>query len=185
MKKFKSLFCVALFAMALFCVENINAQQKEGVTINGVTWATTNVGATTIEGNGSYYTWEQAKTACPKGWRLPTMKELEMFQNVVPSEEDFGVYDIEAKVPSTWTTLNGKNGRHFTDKVTGNNIFMPAAGYRYDNDGTLNYVGTYGFYWSSTEYSSTHAYYLSFRSGSVGLYNYYNNFSFSVRCVAE
>lgn len=29
-----------------------------------------------IDSRGRTYTWEQAKEACPKGWRLPTAKEL-------------------------------------------------------------------------------------------------------------
>jgi len=92
MKKIFYLFSVAIFATILF---NACGQKKssgntpttdEGVVINGVKWATRNVGSTgtfvtTTEDYGNYYTWEQAKTACPKGWRLPTDTELELLIN--------------------------------------------------------------------------------------------------------
>lgn len=44
-------------------------------------------------------------------------------------------------------------------------VFLPAAGYRVG--ATVNYVGSYGFYWSSSAHSSSYAYYLSFNSGNV------------------
>ena len=50
-----------------------------------------------------------------------------------------------------WTTVNGVNGGKFTG-TNGGSIFLPAAGYRYDSD--LYYAGTYGFFWSSTQYPS-------------------------------
>ena len=55
---------------------------------------------------------------------------------------------------STWSTLNGVNGRKFTGPNWGT-IFLPAAGHRwYDY---LNYAGGYGIYWSSTLYGATRA----------------------------
>ena len=186
MKNLKiTLLAAVLFGFAFSNLQNANAQNAlEGVEINGVTWSTTNVGATTPEGYGNYYTWEEAKTACPNGWRLPTMKELEMFADYDLQEERV----IDAEVPSTWETLNGKNGRHFTDKVTGNSIFIPAAVLRYlneGNEGAVRYTGEYGYYWSSTEYNSASAYHFCFYSGNAGLDYGYNTVGHNVRCVAE
>lgn len=44
-------------------------------------------------------------------------------------------------------------------------VFLPASGY-YDDGGWLR-AGTYGYYWSSTEYNSTYGYFLSFYSSNV------------------
>ena len=173
MKKFKYLFCIALFAMAL----NANAQQK-GVTINGVTWATTNVGATSPEGYGNYYTWEQAQTACPKGWRLPIKDEL-------MAQLD------KKKIIREWRTLNGINGWYLTDLATGNNVFLPAAGRSSSSGSSIHSVGKDSVYWSSTEYSGNCLYGGGCAYGLaidplyvyLGIVDKLNGCS--VRCVAE
>lgn len=61
-------------------------------------------------------------------------------------------------------------------------VFLPAAGIR---DGTsLINVGSSGYYWSSSCYSSNHAYNMSFFSGGVNPQNYnYRYYGFSVRLV--
>jgi len=41
------------------------------------------------------------------------------------------------KVSNEWITENGINGRKFTDKVTGNSLFLPAAGCRAYGNGTI------------------------------------------------
>lgn len=46
-----------------------------------------------------------------------------------------------------WTQFNGAKGCLVTG-LNGNKIFLPATGYRYDND--LTNEGTQGNYWSST-----------------------------------
>jgi len=112
----------------------------EYVLINGVKWATRNVGTTPKtftsqpEDNGGYYTWEQAKTACPVGWRLPTKSELQKL--------------IDAGY--VWTTLNAKNGGIFGRSVS--SIFLPAAGAENIKYSIILFEGRMGFYWSSTEF---------------------------------
>ena len=175
--------------------------QETGVVINGVTWATRNVGApktfvTNIEDYGGYYQWNRKDTAnfllnddyyasefasvttwlpandpSPAGWRVPTSAELDSLLDAV-------------KVTSEWTTENGINGYRFTDKATSKSIFLPAAGFRDREDGTLYDVdNTYGYYWSSTEYSSD-AYYLElYGSGGAILDYFYKANGYSVRPV--
>jgi len=140
----------------------------EGVKINGITWATKNVGASNPEDYGNYYTWEEAKTACPKGWRLPTKEEFKSLK----------------KSDNVWTFQNGKTGRKFGE--TNNFIFFPAAGCRDYNDGTLGYMGSYGGYWSSTSGGEAVAYYAHFTSGIVTTaFRCYRTIGQSVRCVLE
>ena len=87
-------------------------------------------------------------------WRMPTTEQQrELYENC----------------SSVWTTQNGVNGRLFTGS-NGNTLFLPAAGDRWYE--SLYYVGSDGYYWSRTLYSSLRgsAYTLDFNSGSVGWY---------------
>ncbi len=69
-------------------------------------------------------------------WRMPTNDEFtELLNNC------------------TWTqtTLNGVNGYRVTSNKSGytdRSIFLPAAGYH--STSHLNYVGSFGYYWSSS-----------------------------------
>ena len=174
----------------------------EGVVINGVKWATRNVAAPGTfaakpEDAGLFYqwnrktawpatgeiagwdsnvpsgdAWEKVNDPCPVGWRVPTFAEIQK------------LLDIN-KVSSEWVTQNGIAGRKFTDKVTGHNIFLPAAGCRYFYDGALYDVGSYGRYWISTVVGSGDAYYLYFDSGYAYRGYGYHSFGRSVRAVAE
>lgn len=69
-----------------------------------------------------------------EGWRMPTYDDLcELCNNCTWN----------------WTTLNDVNGYEVVGP-NGNSIFLPAAGYR--NYRSLNSVGSYGNYWSSSLY---------------------------------
>ena len=177
--------------------------EKEWVEINGIKWAKRNVDmpgtfAAKPEDTGMLYqwnrktgwsatnpminsdggttwdntdadgdTWAKANDPCPTGWRVPTHEEQESLENSA----------------SEWTTLNGVTGRVFG---SGNNtLFLPAAGSR-NYSGSITYVGTYGYYWSSTPTSTTDAYNMFFYSSNVSTYYRTNRaYGFSVRCVAE
>lgn len=65
-------------------------------------------------------------------WHTPTWEEWD---------------ELCVKTNSIWTTQNGVSGRLFTAN-NGNDLFLPAAGDRYD--GGLYGAGTYGNYWSSS-----------------------------------
>ena len=146
----------------------------KGVLINGVRWATCNVDtkgtfATKPENYGNYYTWTEAKNACPNGWRLPTKAEIESLVD-------------KTYVTIEWTTLNDRNGMRFTDKATDKHIFIPAAGW---SDGTLGGVGEYGMYWGGTEYGSGTAYDMFFFSGGAYLANSPYGYGMFIRCVSN
>jgi uncharacterized protein (TIGR02145 family) len=117
---------------------------NKGVLINGIRWATCNVGekgafVSSPEEYGNYYTFGEAQTVCPKGWRLPTWTEFNRF---IGSEAEGYIYT------GKWTTLNGTFGRTYG---SGNNsIFLPAGG-GYNSNGYFS-VGKKGYYWSSSKY---------------------------------
>jgi uncharacterized protein (TIGR02145 family) len=182
-----------------------SATHDKGVVINGVRWATRNVDefgtfAKTSESAGKFYqwnrkkawnttdkkvtdwddttpegnVWEKANDPSPKGWRIPTFEEIRTLLDT-------------KKVSSEWTTQNGVKGRKFTDKATGNSIFLPAAGFRWHSDGILSSrAGSYGDYWSSTP---------NFEKWAKSLYflyrdppdrnNDFRGYGRSVRAVAE
>jgi len=157
---------------------------EDWVLINGVKWATRNVNApgtfaANREDAGMFYqsnrkkewpttgtvtgwssihilsdTWEKSNDPSPAGYRVPTLTEIQSLLNTT-------------YVSNEWTiTPNGIYGRKFTDKTTGNTLFLPAVGYRLD-DGTLHDIGTDGYYWGNAQRSSALAHYLSFGSGLV------------------
>ncbi len=66
-------------------------------------------------------------------WRMPTHAEQEELVN---------------NCTTTWTTMNGVNGRLFTSKNNGKTLFLPAAGSRYE--ASLGDAGSRGHYWSSS-----------------------------------
>jgi len=82
-------------------------------------------------------------------------------------------------------TVNGVNGRKFTDIATGKTLFLPAVGGRSDISGSLGFEGLLCYYWSSTDASGMSAYFLSCRK-DIADKNYTNrSFGFSVRSVAD
>ncbi len=106
-------------------------------------------------------------------WRMPTKAEQDELRNT-------------DNCTWTWTTMNGVNGYKVVSKKSGyagNWIFLPAAGYRLDT--SLNNVGSYGYYWSSSLYTSNpnNAYYLYFNSSNVDWRSNYRYYGHSVRPV--
>jgi len=172
----------------------------QGVVINGVRWATHNVGASSPCDYGNYYqynkgttdfllgndywnsvyananSWLPANDPSPAGWRVPTLAEIQKLCDT-------------NNVISKWITLNGVNGAKLTDRATGNSIFLPATGFRNIlGDGSLSYVGSLGYYWSSTPYYGNSAYILDFGNGPVSWAGWGGDgrlCGFYIRSVAE
>ena len=183
----------------------ISSTTDKGVVINGIKWATRNVdkpGTFTAkpEDKGMLYqwnstvgwsstdprtstdgsswnpdwngnnatTWEKTNNVCPSGWRVPTQAELTNLANT----------------DSEWTTIP-VNGRIFGNGD--NALFLPATNYRHNYDGSLDGMGTVGYYWSSTPESEPWIFFLKFSKNSANLNN--SNLrpgeGISVRCVAE
>ena len=84
---------------------------------------------------------------------------------------------------STWTTLNGKNGRKFTSKTNTNKyIFIPASGAWQQT--THNNKEKYGYFWYSTSYSSDQTYVLFFFSNAnISTGHSYRYVGLSVRAI--
>ena len=68
------------------------------------------------------------------------------------------------------------------DEVIGCGVY---PGYLTGSAGALPSRGSFGYYWSSTELSSTYGYYLAFYSASSSLSDFDKVFGFSVRCLSD
>ncbi|MBE6346669.1 MAG: DUF1573 domain-containing protein [Lentimicrobiaceae bacterium] len=135
---------------------------------SGLRWATCNSGAGSPEEYGNYLDFYEAEDATWGGnWRCPTKSEWE---------------ELKSNCAWTWTTKDGVNGYEVVGS-NGNSIFLPAAGY--SNESSLHYVGSKGYYWSSTPSISDFAYYLYFDSSGQYMDHYYCSRGRSVRLVAE
>lgn len=108
---------------------------------SGTLWKNSNEG-----GDNARYTYNEAVSRF--GNKLPTKQQLEELKN---------------KCTWTWTGSGYK-----VIGPNGNSIYLPAAGFR-GCYGGVNYVGTYGYYWSSTPGDSDDAWYLGFNSSGVGV----------------
>ena len=169
----------------------------EGVEINGVIWATRNVGefgkfAANETDPGMFYQWNRktaysatdpltpawntaaisapfdpANDPCPDGWRRPTWQEAITLRDAT-------------KVDYAWEG----NGGRFKDKTTPDNaIFLPAAGYRSEVDGSLLNKGVYGNYWENWSDDSTIGGIIIFWNGGTGSTNGLYLQAYPIRCV--
>jgi len=177
----------------------------DSVEINGVVWATRNVGAPgTFVGNpedfGMYYQWNSTvgwnstipPVSIPNGsvwnssWTGNGATTWETTNNICPAGYRVPTYaEIQSltSAGSQWTTINGVNGRIFGSGD--NTIFLPAAGDRDYNK--LYAVGTTGEYWSSDGGTalSSRALTLPFENTGVFYLNALRWAGLPVRCVAE
>ncbi len=144
---------------------------------------------------GGYYTWTAATlgsglsitadntdalySICPKGWRLPISRTTSATNWQTTS--DFYALAHQYGLDSTTSTNENDNG-FYTQAGPGTTPNFLPAGFYYS--GSSDRVGSIGYYWSATSYSSTSARYLFFSSSGVdSAGNYGRNRGLSVRCV--
>ena len=170
---------------------------------SGTMWCCCNVGASTPEGYGGYYAWGETSEKSVYNW--DTYAYGSSWNNCVDIGSDMAgtSYDVAHvsmgvpwRMPSTaqqqelinkcsrqWTQQNGVNGILVTGP-SGGQVFLPAAGSRWN--GELNYAGGGGYYWSSSlyPYGSYGAYDLLLDSEGWG-WDYYLHryYGLSVRAV--
>lgn len=95
---------------------------------------------------------------CPSGYRLPTAAE--------------------------WIAERMSWGSNSATGAFASPLKLPAAGSRYSSNGSLQDVGSYGRYWSSTV-NGTYSYYLLFYSSGAYVSDSGRAGGFSVRCIKE
>ena len=116
---------------------------------------------------------------CPDGWHLPTDAEWQELVDYLGGSTIAG-----GKMKETGTLhWNGPN----TGATNESGFSALPGGFRNTGNGLFYEAGTYGYWWSATEYSSTHAYgrFLGYGSAEVGRNNYVKSDGFSVRCIKD
>jgi uncharacterized protein (TIGR02145 family) len=111
---------------------------------------------------------------CPAGFRVPTRTQ---WQGLISNNAVLNVGG------SSWTnsTTNYSTGKRY-----GENLFLPAAGWRYNLNGSLFDRGAGGSYWSSTASASDYAWYLHLNASLSVMYGgNYRTDGFPIRCIAE
>lgn len=178
----------------------------EGVLINGVVWATTNVDApgtfaANPEDYGMLYQWNRkigwsatdpiTSSPADQEWEINDPPGNSWDADNIPCPEGWRlpIYEeleklVDAdKVRSEWTTRNGVNGREFKDNSSGNTVFFPAVGYR--PEGSPRGEAVMGVYWSSDIAYNGHILDLLFDSTAVGIRYTPRRSGCPVRCVLK
>jgi len=131
-----------------------------------------------------------ANNPCPTGWRLPTTHEWLSIVNNVDNGVSIPTTGYTSSSGNTWqwAPFNGYSNPGYLVTPSGSSeamLFLPAAGYRLHNSGSISMMNVIGYYWSSSPYINT-ANNVYFTSTQVipGNSNYRAN-GFSIRCVAE
>jgi uncharacterized protein (TIGR02145 family) len=148
---------------------------------------------------GALYTYAAALNACPAGWHLPSDAEWTELENYLADNGynyDGTIGGGTAKIAKAMATASGWSLSSTTGAV-GNSDY-PAkrnasgfsalpGGRRNESSGTFDYAGDYGSGWSSTEYSSSRAYYRNLGYSSAYMYrgHFNKSYGFNVRCIRD
>ncbi len=129
-------------------------------------------------GYGALYNWYTVNTGklCPEGWHVPSDDEWTTLTDYLG-----GISDAGGMLKETGTShwLSPNTGATNATGFTG----LP-AGYR-NYAGGFNNIGHYGFWWSTTEWTSSSAWYRDVYYGynSVDRSNSTKNSGITVRCI--
>ena len=187
-------FAIIAFSLLLTsCSESLtdsrDGQSYDVVKIGGLTWMAENLNFETAgsfcpEGDsrnckrlGRLYSWAEAKSVCPDGWRLPTKEDFDALVAAQSSSQSRAGAMLKAK--DGW--FKKGNG---TDDFGFNAL---PAGYR-GADGKFDGIGGYAYFWSATEdpeNRESNAFYLflSFSSDVASINAFAKEDYRSVRCV--
>ena len=202
-----SFFIASLSFLIAACSDSFtdsrDGQSYDVVKIGNLTWMAENLNYETEtsacpDGDsrnckrlGRLYTWAEAKTVCPEGWRLPTKADFEALMIAAPGNVaqsragNSGA--VSNKVGAALKSCDGwfKKGNG-TDEFGFNAL---PAGYR-SADSKFDGIGGYAYFWSVTEdpeNSESNAFYLflSFSSDAASINAFAKEDYRSVRCVSD
>ena len=203
-----SSFAIAAFAFLLTSCSDSFTDSRDGqsydvVKIGNLVWMAENLNFETAgsfcpEGDarnckrlGRLYSWAEAKSVCPDGWRLPTKED---FESLVAATSEDAAQSLSPSLAQSSSQsragamLKAKDG--WFKKGNGSDALgfraLP-AGYR-GVDGKFDGIGGYAYFWSATEDSEnreSNAFYLflSFISDVASINAFAKEDYRSVRCV--
>ena len=219
---FHSSFAIVAFSLLLTSCSESFTDSRDGqsygvVKIGEQTWMAENLNFETAgsfcpEGDarnckrlGRLYSWAEARSVCPEGWRLPTKVDFETLvaatsgeaaQSLSPSiaqsrDDNSGtVPSASNAVHNNHAGLTLKSSDGWFKKGNGSDALgfraLP-AGYR-GADGKFDGIGGYAYFWSATEDAEnreSNAFYLflSFSSDAASVNAFAKEDYRSVRCV--
>ncbi len=187
--------------------ENLNVTQySDGIAIPNVTdggtfWKLTtgaycnyNNDAGNAATYGRLYNWYAVNTGklCPTGWHVPSNDEWHVLENYLTdngySYGGSGSYIAKSMAATTgWKEGSiGIGNNPSTNNKSGFSA-LPVGGRVGYGNGPFGTIGDYGYWWSSTEYSSNSADNWDLRYDHDYLYNdhYGKGNGFSVRCLKD
>jgi len=130
---------------------------------------------------GRLYNWyavNDSRNIAPIGWHVPSDAEWTTLIIYLGGEDVTGG-KLKEKGTTHWQSPNtgATNETGFTALPDGNR----------GNDGTFNYIGNYGFWWSSTGYYAHDAWYWYAYYNFSNVFRHFNNkvIGFSVRCIRD
>lgn len=126
----------------------------------------------------NWYTVNDSRNICPTGWHVPTDSEWAELVDYLG-----GVAVAGGKIKSAGTQYWQSPNQSATNEIGFSGL--PGGG-RY-LDGSYSTIGSYGFFWSSTEYIPTHSWMrqLSYDSGDMPRANLSKGAGICVRCIKD
>ena len=167
-------------------------------------WTSTTSGAYCCYGNdpsncvtyGALYNWYAVETGklCPSGWHVPSDAEWYTLTNYLSANSQYwcgsnSSYIAKSLASTTlWNTHTGTCtvGNDLSANNSTGFSALP-GGYRNYSDGSFDYLGYDGYWWSSTERGGSSAWRrnLYYYIASVFRYGSNKSYGFSVRCLRD
>jgi uncharacterized protein (TIGR02145 family) len=174
--------------------ENLRTTKyRNGITINNITdntqWQNTITGAYCDYENktsnicpfGRLYNWyavTNINQLCPSGWHVPSTEEWTILETYLGGNNNAGI-ELKSTGNKYWQGSNtGANNNTGFSALPG--------GYRIIH-GEFYDMGARGYWWTSSQINSTTATIRSMYSAytSIGAYNFFKTYGFSIRCVKD
>ena len=127
---------------------------------------------------GVLYNWTAAQSACPSGWHLPSDAEWTTFTDDLGGASVAGGKLKEAGT-AHWNSPN-------TGATNESGFTALPGGYR-RNDGIFYFIGSNGYWWSSTDHNTSSAWYRNLCNSYSDVFRYTStkDIGFSVRCLRD
>ena len=148
-------------------------------------WGNYNNNETLGNIHGKLYNWftvsqsiNNNKNVCPTGWHVPSNNEWNILTDYLGG---YGIAGGKLKEVG-YTNWNNPN----TD-ATNISLFTALPSGNLSHDGYYGYIGSYGYWWSSTDKVAEAAWgsHMYSNSGDVGYDGYNKNAGFSIRCLKD